>query len=202
MRGFNDNWEFTPDWTEAFGRGEGAECETVRLPHTVNVVPLHAIDHESFQMISGYRKKFTLPDDSGKRYFIRFGGAAHIATVYVNGKELLTHRSGYTAFEAEFTEVAKPGKENLVSVKLDSTENSEIPPFGYVIDYLTYGGLYRPAHLIIKEMDRIRDVFVCTPDPETAKVRVSLDLKSDEKNDDIILKVLDQEGKVVGEAEG
>ena len=202
MRGFNDNWEFTPTWTEAFGRGEGTECETVRLPHTVKELPLHAIDHESFQMISGYRKKITLPDDPGKRYFIRFDGAAHIATVYVNGKELLTHRSGYTSFEAEFTEAARPGEENLVSVRLDSTENSEIPPFGYVIDYLTYGGLYRPAHLIIKGMDRISDVFVQTPDAETAKVRVSLDLKSDEKDSDLILKVLDHDGKVIGEAEG
>lgn len=34
----NDNWEFTPEWTEGFGhRREGEEwdfCETVRLPHT------------------------------------------------------------------------------------------------------------------------------------------------------------------------
>ena len=71
---FNDNWEFTPAWTEEFGRGDAGEYEEVRLPHTVKELPLHYIDTDSYQLISGYRKCFDLPaeTESGTRYFLKF----------------------------------------------------------------------------------------------------------------------------------
>ncbi|MBR6472319.1 MAG: glycoside hydrolase family 2 protein [Firmicutes bacterium] len=202
MFAFNDNWEFTREWKEAFLRGEG-EAEAVRLPHTVRELPLHAIDNKDYQMISGYRKHFRLPEGSeGRRFFLQFDAAGHIATVYVNGKELLTNRCGYTAFRAEFTDAAVFDGDNLVAVKLDSTENPAIPPFGFVIDYLTYGGLYRPAWLDITEKDRIDDVFVYTPDLETACVRVSLDLSSGESAEEVILTVLDENGNAITQITG
>lgn len=201
MIGFSNCWEFTPEWNEEFARGEG-KAESVRLPHTVKDLPLHVIDEESYQLISGYRKRFTLPEGSeGKRVFLKFDAAAHIATVFVNGKELMTHRSGYTAFRVEFTEVADFHGENLVTVRVDSTENPEIPPFGYVIDYLTYGGLYRPAHLDIREQDMIEDVFVRTPDTETACVKVSLDQKSGDSSE-VRVTVLDENGREVSRMTG
>ena len=202
MTGFSNNWEFTPVWNEEFARGEGP-AEAVRLPHTVKELPLHGIDHKDYQMISGYRKRFRLPEGSeGKRFFLVFGAAAHIATVYVNGKELLTHRNGYNAFRVEFTDAAYTDRENLVTVRLDSTENKEIPPFGYVIDYLTYGGLYRPAYLEITERDRIDDVFVRSVNEDTAKVTVTVDAENAEKANEVRLTVLGEEGKVISEKSG
>ena len=201
MIGFSNDWEFTPNWNEEFAKGNG-EAESVRLPHTVKELPLHAIDEESYQLISGYRKHFRLPEEAkGKRCFLQFDAAAHIATVYVNGKELITHRSGYTAFRAEITDVASFDGDNLVTVRLDSTENPSIPPFGYVIDYLTYGGLYRPAYLDIREQDMIEDVFVYTPDTETAAVRVCLDKKTD-ISDEVLISVIDSEGNIVSQKSG
>ena len=35
------------------------------------------------------------------------------------------------------------GVKNILVVKVDSREVLNIPPFGYVIDYMTYGGIYR-----------------------------------------------------------
>ena len=82
-----NEWEFTPQWTEAFARGEGT-AEAVRLPHTVKEIPLHYADHTSYQMICGYRRQLELgPELEGKRLFLQFDGAAHIATVYLNGKD-------------------------------------------------------------------------------------------------------------------
>ncbi len=201
MISFNENWEFTPEWTEAFMRGEG-RGENVRIPHTVKELPLHDIDNKDYQMISGYRKSFRLPEDArGKRVFLEFGAAAHIATVWVNGHELLTHKNGYTAFRAEFTEAADFDGENLVAVRLDSTENPEIPPFGYVIDYLTYGGIYRPVYLDIRDQDLIDDVFVRSVGKDKAKVTVTLDTKTENCPKNILLTVLDEEGGVVASAE-
>ena len=197
MIAFSNGWEFVPQWTEAFGRGEGP-AEAVRLPHTVRELPLHGIDEMDYQMISGYRKRFTLP--AGKRFFLQLDGAAHIATVYVNGREVGTHATGYTAYRVEITDAVRPG-ENLLAVRLDSTENPATPPFGYVIDYLTYGGLYRPAWLDAKGDNLISDVFVYTPDLHTAAVRVTLDQKT-ASADQVRVRILNAAGQAVAQAEG
>ncbi len=157
-----NHWEFTENWSEAFGRGEG-EATPVRLPHTVKELPLHYIDHKAYQMVCGYRKWLPiLPEYTGKRLFLQFDGAAHIATVYVNGEEVAHHRTGYTGFRCEITDLVTPGEDALVTVKLDTTENPAVPPFGFVIDYLTYGGLYREVWLDVREQSYIEDIFVYT----------------------------------------
>ena len=167
-------WEFTSQWTDAFGRGEGT-AQSVRLPHSNRELPLHCIDHMDYQMLCGYRRTLTVSEELlGKRLFLQFDGAGHIATVFCNGQELMTHRCGYTAFRVEITDAVRGG-ENLIAVRLDTTENPHIPPFGFVIDYLTYGGLYREAWLDIREKEMIHDVFVSTPDLFTVRVAVTAD---------------------------
>ena len=172
LHSYCDHWEFTPTWSDAFRKGEGYG-EAVRLPHSVSHTPLHYADHKAYQMVCGYRKTLTLlPEHSGKRLFLQFDGAAHIATVYVNGTEAAHHRTGYTGFRFEITELVHPG-ENLIAVKLDTTENPEVPPFGFVIDYLTYGGLYREVWLDVREQSYIEDIFVTTPALDQIHVEIS-----------------------------
>ncbi len=170
-----DGWEFTPEWSDDFLNGKGT-AHAVRLPHTCKELPLHCIDPEDYQMMCGYRRELSIPEElSGKRLFLQLDGAAHIATVYVNGKEAATHRCGYTAFRVELTELISFGKTNLLAVRLDTSENPKIPPFGFVVDYLTYGGLYREAWLDVRESCFIGDVFVTTPTLSSANVKVSID---------------------------
>jgi beta-galactosidase len=45
-------------------------------------------------------------------------------------------------------------------VRLDSTERPDIPPYGGVVDYLTFGGIYRDVSLRYVEPVHIADVFV------------------------------------------
>ena len=153
-----NDWEFTSSWEAGF-----KNAVPVRLPHTVRELPLHYIDHNAYQMLCGYRKRLPIPAEyAGKRLFLQFDGAAHIATVYVNGTEAAHHRSGYTAFRCEITELVTPGEDACITVKLDTTENPEVPPFGFVIDYLTYGGLYREVWLDVREQSCIEDIFITT----------------------------------------
>ena len=174
MQSLCDRWEFVSDWYDGFAVGEG-EGERVRLPHTVKEIPQHYADSQSYQMVCGYRKKLTLePALAGKRLFVQFDGAAHIATVFLNGKELATHRCGYTAFRVDITDAAVLGGENWLAVKLDTTENGAVPPFGFVIDYLTYGGLYREVWLDVRERSYIEDLYVTTPDLTTLKIKPTL----------------------------
>lgn len=190
-----DNWEFTTEWSEDFLSG-GGTAEPVRLPHTCKELPLHCINHADYQMLCGYRKTLDIPKEiNGKRLFLQLDGAAHIATVYVNGHEAAIHRCGYTAFRVELTGLVSFGKSNLLAVKLDTSENPEIPPFGFVVDYLTYGGLYREVWLDVRESAYITDIFVTTPTLTTADVKVSVDNADD--NAKIEVSVLDDSGKTV-----
>ena len=176
MISLNNHWQFSEKWSDAFLNGEDTDVTEVRLPHTVKEIPLHYADDKSYQMISGYRKKVLIPQEAkDKRIFLQFDAAAHIATVYVNKKEMCTHECGYTAFRVEITDEVKAGEECDVAVRLDSTENPAIPPFGYVIDYLTYGGIYRPVWLDIEEKEYISDLFIYTPKKDTAHLQITVD---------------------------
>ena len=189
----NNDWEFTFNWTEEFGKGEG-KAEAVRLPHTVKELPLHYADSNDYQTVCGYRKRLMIPEEAaGKRVFLQFDGAAHIASVYMNGTMLTTHYCGYTSFRVEITDAAKLG-ENLLAVKLDTTENPSIPPFGFVVDYLTYGGLYRDAWMDIRPKKYIIDVFVYTPSLNTVKIVCQTNT-----NDRDVLRfdIIDPDGAVV-----
>ena len=167
-------WEFTENWSEEFLNG-GGETVSVRLPHTVRPVPLHYASPSDYEMICGYRRTLPIPEEyRGKRLFLQFDGAAHFATVYVNGTETVTHRCGYTAFRVEITDLVRFGEDNTVAVRLDSTENPAVPPFGYTIDYLTYGGLYREAWLDVHEQDYIEDIYVTTPSLDRVTVELTV----------------------------
>ena len=45
-------------------------------------------------------------------------------------------------------------------MRVDSNENLNVPPFGFVIDYMTYGGIYRDVYLEINEESYLADVFL------------------------------------------
>ena len=185
-------WEFSEQWSDEFAVWK-TEAACVELPHNVKEMPLHYGDSGDYQMICGYRRKLTIPERSEeKRYFLQFDGAAHIATVYVNGSEAGHHRCGYTAFTVEITRLIHPG-ENTVAVRLDTTENPSIPPFGFVVDYLTYGGLYREAWLIEKPQQYIRDVFVWTPTTDSVKITVD----APDYDGEYLAEILDEGGKTI-----
>ena len=140
-----NHWEFTEQWSDAFCRGEPVGCRPVRLPHTCRELPLHYADPSDYEMVCGYRRTLTVPD--APRVFLRFDGAAHQAEIYLNGQLAGQHQGGYTGFTIEITDLVRRGEENLLAVRLDTREDPSLPPFGFVIDYLTYGGLYREVWL-------------------------------------------------------
>ncbi|HLK20466.1 MAG TPA: glycoside hydrolase family 2 TIM barrel-domain containing protein, partial [Bryobacteraceae bacterium] len=49
--------------------------------------------------------------------------------------------------------------ENMLTVDLDSTERSDIPPFGDKIDYLTFGGIYRDVQIRVVPQTFIENVY-------------------------------------------
>ena len=160
----NNDWlwsaEFIEEMLKPVFRGEDS-MQIVRLPHTVKVTPLNYFDAKEYQMVSCYRKTIDIPAEwHGKKIFVTFDAVAHDAEVYINGEFVIKHSCGYTAFTADLTDHIMFGGKNVICVKCDSRESLNVPPFGFVIDYMTYGGIYREVHLDVKEKDFIRDVFV------------------------------------------
>ncbi len=130
--------------------------ERVTLPHTNRMLPWHSFDDKEYQFISIYRRHFRMPAGlEGQRVFVDFAGAMTASTVHINGKRLGEYRGGYTPFSFELTPHIDWSGENVLAVEVDSTERSDIPPFGGAIDYLTFGGIYREASLRV-----VPDVFL------------------------------------------
>ena len=159
----NDDWFFNESFTEEMLKDDYSfeSNEKVRLPHTVTETPLHYFDESEYQMISSYMKVLFIPKDwEEKDVYMTFEGVLHSCVVYVNGKAIGSHECGYTAFRVRLNESVRFGEDNRICVKADSREDQNIPPFGFVIDYMTYGGIYRDVYLDVKEKAHIEDVFV------------------------------------------
>ena len=186
----NDDWLFTEQFEDSLMAPEYPEntLQPVRLPHTCKETPFHYFDESLYQMVSGYRRHLLIPADwQGKRILLTFEGAAHDSTVFCNGKKVGEHHCGYTAFTVDLTDNVLYGQDNLLCVRLDSRENLNVPPFGYVIDYMTYGGIYRDVRLEVKEKVSLSDIFVHTAidfrsSPVTAQITSEITLTESDEN--------------------
>lgn len=186
----NDDWLFTEQFEDSLAAPEYPEntLQPVRLPHTCKETPFHYFDESLYQMVSGYRRHLLIPKDwQGKQILLTFEGAAHDSTVFCNGKKVGEHHCGYTAFTVDLTDSVLYGQDNLLCVRLDSRENLNVPPFGYVIDYMTYGGIYRDVRLEVKEKVSLSDIFVHTAidfrsSPVTAQITSEITLTESNEN--------------------
>lgn len=166
IKNFNQDWLFTPDCVSENHPDEA--FESVTLPHTNKLFTQLFVDNAAYQFLSTYRKLFTLDEDfTNKRVFLDFDGVMLQTTAYLNGALLGTHRGGFTPFSFEITDTLTAG-ENLLTLYVDSTEDPAIPPYGGLVDYLTFGGVYRDVYLRIVEPCHITQVFVRPCDVLTA----------------------------------
>lgn len=189
---FNNDWLFTENFDAGFD-----EAVSVRLPHTAKEIPYNYINCRDYQMVCGYRKNFTAPGDwQGKKLILRFDGAAHEATVFCNGERVGYHACGYTAFCVDITDLVRLGGENVIDVRLDTRESLNIPPFGFVIDYLCYGGLYREVTLEVKEPEYIKEVLIENTGLREIRVRIASECGS------LVTDIVDNSGAVISSAVG
>lgn len=189
---FNNDWLFTENFDAGFD-----EAVSVRLPHTAKEIPYNYINCRDYQMVCGYRKIFTAPGDwQGKKLILRFDGAAHEATVFCNGERVGYHACGYTAFYVDITDFVRLGGENVIDVRLDTRESLNIPPFGFVIDYLCYGGLYREVTLEVKDPEYIKEVLIENTGLREIRVRISSECGN------VVTDIVDSSGAVMSSAVG
>ena len=93
--------------TEARFAKAGQPCEIVALPHTWNALDGQDGGADYWRGIGTYTIDLPNPTKGLKQY-IELRGANHVATVYCNGRELGTHKGGFSTFRFDLTE------ENLI----------------------------------------------------------------------------------------
>ena len=121
----------------------GEEFAPVSLPHTWNALDGQDGGSDYWRGTGVYMLELPAPVP-GKRQYIQFEGANHIATVFCNGRELGTHKGGFSTFRFDLTEAMVPeGNRLMVEVS-----NPECDVYPQMADFTFYGGLYRNVTFI------------------------------------------------------
>jgi beta-galactosidase len=193
---FSSNWQFlrANDPQAVAPSFNDSQWETVTLPHTARIEALVAgKENPHWQGICWYRKSFALPKEAADKIIIlRFEGAMNVAEIWVNGQSAGKFMGGYLPYVMDISTLAKPGAKNVVAVRLDNRDNPITGPKPLAdLDFNLYGGLYRHAHLIIKDKLHITEpilaekvasggVFVTFPEvsKDAATVKVQTHVKN------------------------
>ena len=156
----NFNWRFSPNFKEEYLKKIPDSFELVNIPHSVKEVPYNYFDEKDYQIVSTYEKIFDVEEDiSNKVSVLNFDGYMLKARIILNDVDLGWHISGYVKVRIDVTHCIKQ-KGNRLLVILDSSEDNNIPPFGYAVDYLTFSGIYREVSLEVHPKTYLENIFV------------------------------------------
>ncbi len=186
--------------TSALFAKQGEALAAVALPHTWNALDGQDGGNNYWRGMGTYQIELPNPT-AGKRQYIELQGANHVATVYCNGRELGTHKGGFSTFRFDLTD-AMQAEGNVLTVVVTNAKSDIYPQNA---DFTFYGGLYRDVNFIeVNEahfdllMDGTNAVFV-TPH-NVGKTRVDLfPVNAEGCTLKVVLK--DAEGIVVGSEE-
>ena len=175
---------------------------SVALPHTWNALDGQDGGNDYWRGIGTYTIDLPNPTE-GKKQYIEFKGANHVATVYCNGREMGTHKGGFSTFRYDLTRAMK-AEGNVLTVVVTNGVSDVYPQSA---DFTFYGGLYRDVTFIEvnkAHFDLLKEgtdaVFV-TPH-KAGKTRVDL-FPVDACGCEVVVTLKDAEGNVVakGKAE-
>jgi beta-galactosidase len=160
----DSGWKFIrQDVPEAQNPGfDDRSWTDINLPHTWNNIDGEEGTTNYYRGIGWYRKHYS-PEASLKKHrlFLKFDGAFLVTDVYVNGSFLGEHKGGFADFVFDATPFLKPGKDNVIAVKVSNAANPDIPPLS--ADFTFFGGLYRGVHLLATDPVQISPLDYGSP---------------------------------------
>ncbi len=115
----------------------------ITLPHTWNALDGQDGGGDYWRGTGYYEIPLPAPT-TGKRQYIEFRGANHIAKVSCNGKELGTHKGGFSTFRYELTDILN-AEDNLLKVEVF---NGDCDVYPQNADFTFFGGLYRSVNFL------------------------------------------------------
>ena len=123
-----------------------------------------------------YKKTFVLPSDFNKgRVYINFGAVDQIATIYINGKCVGTHKGGYTPFRFELSEYINESENDLVVLVKDFSDTKFYSRGKQKINrggiwYTAQSGIWQSVWLESTPIEHLDSVRI-TPDYDNELVR-------------------------------
>lgn len=160
--GMNIGWRFYKGNQPAASAVEynDTSWELVSLPHGLELLPEEASGGINYQGAAWYRKKF-IPATSlkGKKLMLHFEGIMGKSKIWLNGKLVKEHFGGFLPIVIDITEHAVCGKENLLVVCADNSDDPLFPPGKpqALLDFAYFGGIYRDCWLIAHDKLHITD---------------------------------------------
>ena len=206
----HDSQELSPSTEFLKPTYDDSSWQTVSVPHDYVIEgsfdPKADEAHGYLPVEPGwYRKTISIPAaDKGRRLWLEFDGVYRDSQMWLNGHFLGRHASGYTSFHYDVSEIARPGADNLLVVRVDPTSFE-----GW---WYEGGGIYRhtrlvsvaPVHVspcgvhLVTRLNNVRD---------GAKADSVLQITTTLANDGVapdratvLSEVLDADGKVVATA--
>ena len=129
---FDHGWKFSLDATEEAINPtfDDSDWDDLVLPHDWSVQFPIAQENPSAGAggyfkngLGWYRKIFQVPEElENKKVSIHFGGVYMNAEVFVNGRSVGIQPYGYSPFYFDISEYLKFGEQNVITVKVDNSE--------------------------------------------------------------------------------
>ena len=156
-----------------------ANEQTIRVPYPPQAsasgwqgpVPDNITCHRRFTLPGGFPGK-------GRRLLLHFGAVDQVAYVFLNDRPVMMHEGGYLPFEADITELVRPGENDLMVEAVDTLSHDypwgkqSLRPKG--MWYTPVSGIWQSVWLEAVPEKRIRRLRVM-PDLTGITIRVDGD---------------------------
>ena len=163
-----------------------------------------------------YERTISIPKTLlSERIVLRFASATHEAKVYLNGELLMSHKGGYTPFEAQINDLIKTG-ENRITVAVNNIIDETTLPVGLLkesevngkkvlknlvnFDFFNYAGIHRPVKIYTTPKSYVKDITIIT-DFSGLEGYVNYEVKYVGKSD-VKVSVIDEDNNIVASGNG
>jgi beta-galactosidase len=153
--------------------------------------------------VGWYRRTFTVPGTwRGKQVWAEFEGVYMNSQVWLNGVKLGGHPYGYTTFAVDLTSALKPGRHNVLAVRVDNSQHKNTR-------WYSGSGIYRHVWLTVADPVHVAPwgVFVRTLEAHSELGKVALEIQVTNASTAASLVTLHTslfgpDGKQAGESQG
>jgi beta-galactosidase len=186
LQTFDENWKFAlgDDADARNGEFNDAGWRTLDLPHDWSIEgkpdSLNTTGNDGGYFPAGtgwYRKKFMAPAAwKGKQVSICFEGVYMNSEVFINGRSLGIHPYGYSSFSYELTKHLNFGKENIISVRVDNSQQKNCR-------WYSGSGIYRHVKLLVTAPIHIDHWGVAITTTDISKEKATVVVRASIKNE-------------------
>ncbi|QWB96068.1 glycoside hydrolase family 2 protein [Mycoplasmatota bacterium] len=137
--------------------------------------------------------------NKNQKVYLRFDGVAIESEIYVNQVKVGHHASGYTPYRVDITKQLKKEQQQEIKVIVSGIERKNVPPFGAIVDYLGYVGIYREVFVEVVDEHEIENVFLYSEKP-LENDELSIEVKTNSKGGNIDIEIYKNNELVVNQS--